>query len=674
MGIRGNIKRMVADRRGTVAVIAALSLSGLIGLSALAVDINRGLQQRIVNQRVADVAALAAAIAYSAGERENILTPTARDLARINGLPDATVIAELLGDTPTTGEKAVRVTVTTNVPIMIAKGIGINGSYPVGSSATVRLKGTDAVPPCILGLASSGDAISTSGGATIDAADCAVAGVGNVANGGTRIGGKNIVSGAGSVTNQYGTIAADAVRYAVDFVNPEWNGNVPPANKRSKVATGLADPLRDNADLAAARALIGSHNPPDSIADPVTPAGENWVLGYSPAANVRPYQRGNGRFRIPAGSYRIGSLTVEGGVTVDFAPGSTITVANGVTIGGGSPVDFGNSNVSINGGLTAGSGVTFGNGTLAIGGGSVSLTGTNRIGDGRVTINADLSLGGGSTLTIGKGFHAFRSLAIDGGSWIWAGAGNTDVVAGITVGGGSTLALGAGTCRIGRAASGRSIALAGSANLLMGDGAFSASGGIVTEGGSRLIFGRATNHLVNGDLRVAGAALFGAGRYTIAGDFINGTGGATWPYTSPVTGQSYGAELEGVSTTDFGMAGVDVTFILSGTLNLNGGVRTKFLASPTGTASGAIPSVLLDTLTTTATSWGGGADSVFSGAVHVPNSDVAISGGNAVRSTGQCFMLIAHRVAASGGATAGSTCAGLPGGGSSGSGKIELIR
>ena len=208
----------------------------------------------------------------------------------------------------------------------------------------------------------------------------------------------------------------------------------------------------------------------------------------------------------------------------------------------------------------------------------------------------------------------------------------------------------------------------------MGDGDFDAGGSIVTEGGSRLVFGRTTYHAIKGDLRIAGSVLFGAGRYTIAGDFINGTGGTTWPYNSPVTGQSYGAMLEGVSTSDYDMAGVDVTFILSGALNLNGGAKTKLLASPTGSAPGTIASVLIDSATSAATSWGGGANSVFSGTVHIPRSDVTISGGAAALSTGQCFVLIANRITANGGATAGSTCKGLPGGGTGGSGKIELIR
>ena len=129
--------------------------------------------------------------------------------------------------------------------------------------------------------------------------------------------------------------------------------------------------------------------------------------------------------------------------------------------------------------------------------------------------------------------------------------------------------------------------------------------------------------------------LFGAGRYTIAGDLTNGTGGTKWPYESKVTGQTYGTQLEGVATNDVDMAGVNVTFVVSGTLNLGGGARTKLLASPNGTTAGTIASLLIDSATSTATSWGGGSDSIFSGAVHLPNSDVTMSGGNSTQSAGQ---------------------------------------
>ncbi|WP_448658066.1 hypothetical protein ACPVPU_11465 [Sphingomonas sp. CJ99] len=665
------------DRQGTVGVIGALSLTAVIGMGGMAVDLNRGYDQRMTNQRVADMAALAAALAYKANSATSVLNPTAVDVTRLNGLSNASVTAELVNDYPTSGSKAVKVTLSTQVPIAMAAAIGFSGTYTVRVTSYAALNSSlPTAPICILGLSTSGDAVSTSGGATIDAPECAVVGVGNVNNGGTRINARNIISGSGSITNNYGTLTTESLRYAGSFNNPAWNGNVPAADKRLQTATGIVDPLANNAALAAARSLLGSTTAPDALTNPVTPVGSNWTFSSSPDSTVAGFRQGNSaKYTVPAGTYTIGTLTVAGGIEVTFAPGSTITIAGGVN-NGGNKLEFGNGDIRINGGLNVGSsGIKFGNGSLHVGSGPVTGGGTNVIGDGTVIFNTDLNVAGGASLAIGNGTHQFRSLAVGGGSWLRMGTGNVSVSNGITVGGNSTLAMGNGDYRFG-SGSGDAINLSGSAVMIMGDGQFSANGNITTAGGSRIVFGRTTNHLINGNMTIAGSALFGTSRYTINGNFTNGTGGTTWPYTSPVTGQTYGNTLEGVSVTGFDMAGVNVTFVLNGTFNLAGGAKTKLMANPSSVSGGAIADVLIHSLTSSATNWAAGAQNVFVGAVHLPNSDVTMSGGTTTLSAGQCFMLIANRVTATGGAAAGSACAGVAysaNSGGTGTGSIGLV-
>lgn len=667
------------DSRGTVAVIGALSLVAVIGSAAFAVDLNRGYDQRIANQRAADMGALAAALAYKAANSEMVLAPTAQDVVLVNGIADATVTATLVNDVPTAGTKAVKVTVTTRMPFALGTAMGFHGAFDVGATAYASLNSAAQIgTPCILSLASSGTGISTSGGATINTPDCVVAAVSTVENGGTGITAKNIIAGTGSVINNYGTLSADLIRYGNSFTNPSWNTNVPSSDKIIKGTTDITDPLADNVDLANARELIGSFVAPRTLANPVTPAGAEWTIGWTPSANVAGYRSGtSANYTIPAGNYTIGKLTIDGGLNVRFASGSNITVANGVSIGGGSTVVFGDVNLKVNGGFASGSsGVTLGNGTIEIGSGSISFNGTNSIGNGAVTINSTVNLGGGSSLSMGTGNHAFQSVALSGGGWMKLGDGDLDVGAGIAVGGGSTLAAGKGDYRLGKASSGDAVNLSGSAVMLMGDGAFSANGNITTSGGSRLVFGKTTNHLINGNMTIAGSVLFGTSRYTIADNFTNGTGGTTWPYTSSVTGLTYGNTLEGVSVSGYDMAGVNVSFILSGTLNLGGGAKTKLVAAAIGTSGGAIADLLIESLTRSATSWGAGAQNIFVGAVHLPNSDVTMSGGSTTLSAGQCFMLIANRIAATGGAATGSACTSITGGGSSGNGtgSIGLVQ
>jgi hypothetical protein len=665
------LRNVFANRRGGVSVLAALSAVSLIGMASFAVDLNRGYETMVSNQRVADMAALAAAVAYGAAKSEAILQPTAQDLATVHGITNGTVVARLVTDVPTPGAKAVQVTITVPLNISLGRVLGLGASYPVSTTAIASLA-TQSTAGCIVGLANSGNAIETQGGATINAATCAVAAVGSVANNGNAITAKNIISGAGDIVNNYGTLTADLLRYAGNFTNPSWNNNVPSADKRVKQSSTVADPLADNLDLGNARSLIGTWRAPATLANPTTPGGgAAWSFSSSPSTAAAKFRKGSSsNFTVPAGNYTIDTLAATGGVSVTFSAGSTVTVARGVTIDGGATVAFGDGTYRINGGFSAAN-VTFGDGELSIGQGTINFSGTNRIGSGPVTINAPLSIGGGATLAIGAGAHGFGGISVGGGSWLTLGAGALDVTGGVSVGGDSTIIAGAGDVTLSNPGA-NAISLDGSGRFFMGDGLFSANGSIVTGGDSKLVFGKTANHLINGNLSVAGAVLFGAGRYTIKGGLTNGTGGNPWPYTSPINNQTWGNSLEGTDVSSYNMAGINVTFVLSGTINLSGAAKTIIVAPATTTSGGAIADILLDSLTSTDTNWAGGATSVFSGAVHLPNSALTSSGGNSSGSTARCFMLVAYRVTLTGGATAGSTCTGI-GAGSGGSGTVDLI-
>lgn len=596
-------KMLHRNRVGGVAVMAGLSLPVVLGGMGLAVDLGRGLEQRMVNQRAADAAALGAALAYEKNKNAASLTPVAQDLAVANGLTGATIAASLVNNFPASGNVSVKVTVTTQLPYTLARVVGAPAEFSIATDAFAVVSGEPPfAAPCFLALGSGNNAIRTEGGGTFNAPDCAVAAVGQVNNAGALIRASDIISGSGEVRNNYGTLSANSLRYATSLSNPVWNNNVPPTNKQVNAATTLTDPWANSAELTAARALIGSSTAIPNLVDPVTPNGTNWTFDYAPNAAVAAYRVGSSNtYNVPMGNYTVRRMTVAGGINVNFASGSSITISNGF-VNGGNSVTFGDVDLYVNGGFDSGSsGVTIGSGILHIGSGNVRFTGTNVKGDGNVQVNAPIAIGGGSSLRLGNGAHLFRRFVISGGGYVVAGNGNFQATDGVDIGGDSELSVGNGNFLFGPS-SGNAIVLRGSARMFMGDGAFSANGNISTAGGSRIRFPVTTNHLINGDMTIAGSALFGAGRYTIAGNFTNGTGGTVWPYTSPHTGITWGDTLNGVSVSGFDMAGVDVTFILGGTLNLAGGARTKLIAPTASVTGGQIRDMLLHSLTTANTS------------------------------------------------------------------------
>lgn len=671
--------KLHCDRGGGVSLIAGLSLPAVLGAMGLAVDLGRGLEQRMITQRVADSAALGTALAYQASKSAANLNAIARDLAVANGLQDATVTAQLVNDFPNAGNLAVKVTVTTELPFTLARAVGAPASFSVGSDSFAIVSGEPPfATPCFLALSSGNNALRTEGGGTFDAPDCSIAAVGQVNNAGSLMRASDIISGAGQIRNEWGTLNAKSLRFATNFSNPAWNTNVPPADKRVNQSTALVDPWATNAELASARSLLGTFTAIPNLTNPTTPNGSNWDFNWSPASNVAGFRVGTSNtYNVPAGNYTIGRLTVAGGINVNFASGSTITINNGFA-NGGSSVVFGDVNLFVNGGFNSGSsGVRIGNGALHIGSGTVSFAGTNLKGDGDVIVNAPITIGGGSSLRMGNGQHLFRSFTISGGGFVVAGNGAFQANEGIDIGGNSELSIGDGSFLIGPSSNGTAINLQGSGRMFMGDGPFSVNGHIVTAGGSRIRFPITANHFINGNMTIAGSALFGAGRYTIAGNFTNGTGGTTWPFTSPHTGITWGQTINGVSVSGFDMAGVDVTFIMGGTLNLAGGARTKLLAPSASVPGGQIRDLLLHSQTSANTSWAAGAQSIFVGTVHLPNSNLTMSGGSTNLSAGQCFTLIANTIAATGGAAAGSACRTMDeayNGGGSGGQKIRLVR
>lgn len=673
---------MLRDVTAGVSTLGVLALPAVIGATGLTVDISRAYQQKVANQRAADMAALAAATAYRANASTSVLQPTAADLVLANGIRGATTTASLVANFPTTGQNSVLVTVTRPVPFYLASVVGLTGSFNVNAASRAQVGSSNNISaPCYLALSTSNTAISMSGGGTITTATCSVAAVGGIAQSGTAISAQDIIAGSGNVTVDWGDLLVTSnLYYGGSFSYPNWNTDVPAVAKRKNQTTTLSDPWASNTDRTGAVTLLGTFTTVPTLTSPTTSGGGAWTVNSTSATTpgaTTTYNSGTKTYTVTALSpcnYNITSITISGDRKLAFPSGCNVIVHNGVTSSGSTSINFGNSNVYINGNVTtSSSGMTFGDGVLWIGAGTHTFSGPNTKGAGDVTIAGNVTVAGGSSLVMGAGQHKFGSVTIGGGTYVNLGAGNFQASTGVAISGDSRLILGAGNVVLGKNAStNNSIDLDGSARFLMGAGTFSASGHIDTEGGSRLIFGATTNHYINGNMKIRGSVLFGAGRYTVNGNFENGTGGTTWPYTSTWSGVSttYG-NATGFSGYD--MAGTDVTFVLSGTLNLAGGALTHLEAPSTTTSGGAIAQLLVTSQTTSATTWGAGSNNKFGGAVHVPNSALTMSGGNGTTGGTACFSLIANTITVSGGAQTGTACTAMSDALSVSSGSVRLV-
>lgn len=654
-------RAMLRDVTAGVTTLGVLALPAMIGATGLTVDVSRAYQQKVSNQRAADLAALAAATAYRVNLASAVLQPTAADVVLVNGIGGATTTAVLVNNYPVTDSTSVKVTVTRAVPFYLASVVGLSGSYNVNAAAYAQIGSLTTVSaPCYLALSTASNAIAISGGGSISTSTCSVAAVGGINQGGTGLAAKDIIAGGGAVVLDYGSLTVtDNLYFGTNFTFPNWNTAVPAAAKRKNQVTSLVDPWAGSSDRTSAVTQIGTFTAIPALTSPTTAGAGAWTVNSSAATTpgaTTTYNAPTKTYTVAVKSpctYDITSIVISGDRKLVFPDGCNINIHNGVTSSGSTSIAFGNSNVYANGNFVSGSsaGMTFGDGVLWIGAGTHSFSGTH---------------------TKGAGAHRFGSLALGGGTNVKLGAGEFQASTGVAIAGDSILALGAGNVLLGKnATTNNSIDLDGSARFLMGDGTFSASGNIETEGGSRLIFGATTNHYINGNMNIRGSALFGAGRYTINGNFVNGTGGTTWPYTSAYTGVTYGLASD---FSGYDMAGMNVTFVLSGTLNLAGGALTHLEAPSTTTSGGGIAQLLLTSQTTAATNWGAGSSNKFGGAVHVPNSVVTMSGGNGTTGGTACFSLIASRIVVSGGAQTGTSCGVMSTAiGGSGNGTVRLV-
>ena len=666
------LRELLGDRRGGISILSALAIVGVIGFSALALEYGYGLLQQVENQRIADLAAYSGALVYNSTSSTSSTSSAVGNIASLNGLSSSSATSSVAASPSGDGNQAVKVTVTTNVPLLLARVATTNTTMPVSAVASAEINAN--APGCVIALSGSGSGISLSGTGSITANDCQVESNTTIcANGGANSSDK--------ITTKYLSYGSGA--------NPTTSNCTisPPSGTASVHVTKAtaSDPLAGNSEVSGATSRISTVASITSPSGPTVPSGtavsftKTSVTGL-PSACTDVYNSGTQVYTVTcSGTATFGTISVNKvSVIINTSAGNTYNFNQSWPI----------SNVTL-----AGSGGTYGFGA------GISTSGTTSFPAGTYNIVGGITTGGGSTTTFGAGTYNIGTTSCSGtngysicnlGTSLTFNGPNTFVLNGAIFNhGGASMALGSGSSsnsyNIGIASDNNSINVGTSQIMTFGDATasgdlFQTAGNVTSGGGSCLALPAAAEHDIKGNITGAGGVVLGSGIYTVNG-YINFGGGGGDVSNCPTSG------------TTTGLTALEVTLVVAGTSTvtcgstasafcLGSGYSTVKLTAPTSTSTLGSSTAGLAVIgpqsssnTAAATFQNGASNTQVSGAFYFPNGPIAMSGAATLHDTvdaSSCLELIGSQVTSSAGSAIGSTCVGL-GSGSTGT-TIGLVR
>jgi uncharacterized membrane protein len=137
----GVLRELLGDDRAAISVPSALCLAVVIGISALSVEFGHALLQQLDNQRVADLAAYGGALIYNASG-SNAAKSAASNIAALNSPAgdSAIVTADIVASPRDNGKLAMQVTVTTRLPMYLARVLTGNTNLSVAATAYAEIE------------------------------------------------------------------------------------------------------------------------------------------------------------------------------------------------------------------------------------------------------------------------------------------------------------------------------------------------------------------------------------------------------------------------------------------------------------------------------------------------------------------------------------------------------
>jgi Flp pilus assembly protein TadG len=363
-------------QRGQVLTLGALAMTGMMGFTALSLDVGNLYYQKRLMQTAADAAAVSGAyeVIYGSGDTQTAALTSASENGFSNGVKS---VAITVNNPPASGayagnSEAVEVIINAPEPTYFARALGIN-DVSMSARAVARVVSSSYGVYVLDPHASSAlGTLSLSGGATI------------TANTGIIVDSDS--SSALSVSGG-ATLTASGIGVAGGYTDG-GGGSINPTP-----VTGVA-PVQD--PLAA------------------LPAPSYGSCDYT------NYSVGNGnQVSLSPGVY-CGGMQIGGGATVSFSPGTYILNGGGMTVSNGASVS--GSGVTFYN--TAGSGQTFAPMSIT-GGGTINLSaptsgtyeGILAFQDRNISSTATNTFDGGSNLTInGAIYMPDGSVVFSGGS------------------------------------------------------------------------------------------------------------------------------------------------------------------------------------------------------------------------------------------------------------------
>ena len=677
------------DRRGNLAVLSAITLTSLVGVAGLVTDYGTGLYNRLHDQQIADIAAVAGARIYDETESATAANTAVNNIATLNGVPTSAISESIVSSPSGDGNEAVKVIVSTSSPLVFTRVLQPSkSSLVISASAFAEMKPGGA--GCVIALKTSGTGVTLTGGATLTAANCAVASNQTV----------NCASSTNIITTKY-------VYYDTSSLNcGGTNGTswiVPPSGATLATSEAYtADPLQGTSEVLGATGRLASVESITSPSGPNVSGGNALAFGYStspittalngtgctasfasPVWTVTCHDTGSGH----QSTFNFGQISLSGGITVNFNVGGnsadTFNI-NGEICDTGTALHFGPGTYNIGNGVYSGGGsnTTFGSGAFDIGKiGSSNCGGTS----GYSVYNA------GSVMTFGDSVTASQ-FTLAGA--IYNKGGETLVMGGSCTNGGSactststsnTFSSATGNSfNIGSVASssscgntGDSFCMGGGAATYFGDASgsgnlFQMAGNfdVGSGGGSCVWVGAANEHDINGFFSTAGGNTLGSGVYTVAKYMDLGAGGG-----GNVT----------CGGSSIGMSAVSVTVVVGGTsldssgnaFSVGAGYSSVTFTAPTSgnTQQLAVIGPTASTNTGTVSFGEGASGNDVTGAFYFPYGAITLSGAaNVANGSSGCLELIGSQVTLTGGSSLASSC-NIPGVGTSGtSGLVSLVQ